>query len=182
MTTNIGWTANSRLALSHLPSSRCTPLAWSTLRGSLPLAFVYCSTLGAALIQGYTRPDGTRDTLSLKDLDKCLNLAPQLAQANLDTLISPLIDSWQLGPKCERDHECISYANRYSSGRTGPFGQVLSIARKEIFPSLETYGFDSNAVHDMCIPCWEYIKTRYQTQQKRWWKALPEMAGLVGED
>ena len=148
----------------------------------LPLAFAYCSTLGAALVQGYTRPDGTHDTLDLEDLDKCLKLAPQLAQANLDTVVGPFIDSWKPCPKCEGDRECVSYAIGYLSGYTGPFQQVTSTACKEIFPGFEAYFAHYSAFHDVCLPCREYLKAMYQARQRRWWEALPEMAGVEEEE
>ena len=83
----------------------------------LPLALYRCSILGGAVARGWTREDGTAETLNADDLERCINGYGLLREETHDFLTR--IFRFPSPPECPSPNSCqscLSYFHEKAQG------------------------------------------------------------------
>ncbi|KAI1795465.1 hypothetical protein LXA43DRAFT_1108885 [Ganoderma leucocontextum] len=70
----------------------------------LPMALMQCCTLGAEIVEGYTRENGTKETLSPADLGRCFEGKAKLLEANIRAAETLRAD--MTSDECNRPRRC----------------------------------------------------------------------------
>ncbi len=146
----------------------------------LPPALAVCCTLSAReLLRGFKRTDGTRETLSPDDLERCIDGSSNLMLASTKISLSAFSPFYSDG--CRTEDECQrgirellhSYkyhpdivANDHSFGSWAMYlgGGGLSLADGDIH---------------ICSLCQEMLKVRISTEQWLVWRNLPYHLGIT---
>lgn len=136
----------------------------------LPYALYECAVkLGGAVVEGFTREDGSVEYLSPDDLRRCIDGLPKLCKKAVS--IFDLIFDDTASETCSRKSECSKALTLASSD--------VTLRGLSADPSiLETWGelirefvYDEN----ICASCEEELLRRDREQCRAAWDALPEL-------
>ncbi len=140
----------------------------------LPTAFLSCCTLGADIVDGLVREDGTRELLSMADLGLCFVAKAQLVQEAFEGALTVLAPP--VAERCLAPSQCKKRLAHYTKGiaalsaltaRKGPLCSIM----KTLWP----HGERDNLI---CSICWTMLNERDVTHRRVLWNALTDVLGL----
>ncbi|KAI0632679.1 hypothetical protein C8Q77DRAFT_1058523 [Trametes polyzona] len=136
----------------------------------LPVALWRCCRLGSDLVYGYTREDGTRETLTFEDLGLCFAAQEKLIQAGVRARLR--IFSQKVAIKCQTSTKCkevLAKACRSLEKKTD------LVASTDLFvPYTRICGALA-----LCVTCLSEVKARDKEERRAMWKRLPSLLGIV---
>lgn len=147
----------------------------------LPIALAVCCTLGGSVVIGYERRDGTWETLSSADVERCVCASQELARGTTATFCHALVmsESDQLCAGCPDPKACAGKMRRllvsYASGaqERDLFGD------KHPFRDVRYYFGVRLNNSGVCTECKVLVKERFVAKQKELWDRLPGMMGVT---
>ncbi|RPD76886.1 hypothetical protein L226DRAFT_459128, partial [Lentinus tigrinus ALCF2SS1-7] len=147
----------------------------------LPGALMGCCMLGAELIDGFQREDGTRETLSLDDLGRCYLGRANLVEANATATLKLLRQT--LSPDCRRPERCEPTLRQL-------LGDLADIEqhKKTVFNlrwdwSWTPYVDRQDVERELCWECYRMLGKhgRQKEIHAEIYERLPEMMGVKVE-
>ncbi len=145
----------------------------------LPGALMGCCMLGAEIVDGFMREDGTRETLSLEDLARCYLGRANLMEANAIATLKLLKQT--VSPTCRRPERCeqalrhiLSELANEADDKTTPltrlrwdFGWMDFVDRTDV-------------ERDLCWECRRMLGKdgRQKDVEREIYERLPEMMGV----
>ncbi|RDX46011.1 hypothetical protein OH76DRAFT_1298918, partial [Lentinus brumalis] len=145
----------------------------------LPGALMGCCMLGAEIVDGFEREDGTRETLSLEDLARCYLGRANLMEANAIATLKLLKQT--VSPTCRRPERCeqamrhiLSELANEADDKTTPltrlrwdFGWIDFVDRTDV-------------ERDLCWECHRMLDKdgRQKDVEREIYERLPEMMGV----
>ncbi|KAI0334312.1 hypothetical protein GY45DRAFT_1380875 [Cubamyces sp. BRFM 1775] len=118
----------------------------------LPTAFICCCQLGASLVEGFEREDGSRETLISKDIALCGAVQVRLAKKHMRNALR--VCKEEVSEECTSLERCCAVLHLISSD-AGPFASVLEIAEERR--------------SELCPSCWDMLEERdYVTRSLLW--------------
>ncbi|EIW56934.1 uncharacterized protein TRAVEDRAFT_127519, partial [Trametes versicolor FP-101664 SS1] len=144
----------------------------------LPTALLECASLGAEVVHGYEREDGSRELLGAEDLGRCFQAKGRLLQESASELTSIL---WSYGagpgPDCRNKEECEKglegLCTMWSSS------VLLRLRPDVLFVEGEAeHIVCDGAGRELCRECRWRIEREVCETRKTLWDALPRIFGL----
>ncbi|KAL1938144.1 hypothetical protein VTO73DRAFT_11973 [Trametes versicolor] len=142
----------------------------------LPTAFLSCCSLGADIVDGLVREDGTREHLSMADLGLCFVAKAQLVQEAFENAINVLAPP--VSAQCTSPSQCrkrLAHYTKFLAARGTPIafkGPLYSIVRMLWPPHVKRD-------QSFCAFCWTMLDERDVNQRRALWKALTDVLGLT---
>ena len=141
----------------------------------LPPALLACCGLGASVVDGYEREDGTREYLSSEDLGRCFDARAKIVQESMKIALLVLAPEASSGCRtrrtlCERAMSKTLAALHGSVGELGCFNLFAPF-------EYERMGL-AGAV---CEACFAMVKERDLKQRKALWNSLPSILDVAVE-
>ena len=137
----------------------------------LPMALVDCLQLGATIVQGYQREDGTREYLAPADLGLCLQAQQKLIEARvnaIERIINP-----DLYDECgEEDVELVMEFHEQMRNGSIP-GYCTPVFWTPILPQLTT------RFPEICHQCRREWAAEERDQQQDIFARLPRLVGVT---
>ncbi|KAM5538743.1 hypothetical protein V8D89_007465 [Ganoderma adspersum] len=163
--------------------------------GLLPIALMRCCTLGAGIVEGYTREDGNREMLSPADLGRCFEGRVKLLEASVRA--AETLRTHTTSDECSRPQRCKAALQRFIAELVGsgdsdsPTSGVairdalcclrwdLSLSLSPRRAYLQEAGADAQAVGEekLCARCF----ARQLEEQRKIFAKLPHMMGVSVE-
>ncbi|KAM5538744.1 hypothetical protein V8D89_007466, partial [Ganoderma adspersum] len=163
--------------------------------GLLPIALMRCCTLGAGIVEGYTREDGNREMLSPADLGRCFEGKVKLLEASVRA--AETLRTHMTSDECGRPRRCKEALQRFVNELLGPedstsgdgagsLANELRCLRWDLSFSLSTrraYLQEAGAAvvedeeRELCPKCF----VRQLEEQGKIFAKLPEMMGVSVE-
>lgn len=144
----------------------------------LRTAYLTCCKLGANIVDGLVREDGTREHLSMADLGLCFAAKSRLTQEALANAI--YIFALPVSPDCTNPSACgvrlaqlTKFAGTMLAEALAFIGPFVSI-RKIMWAA-----DDKDPV--ICSHCWALIERRDAERRTELWKQLPKIFGLTDD-
>ncbi|KAI0776682.1 hypothetical protein BD413DRAFT_469202 [Trametes elegans] len=144
----------------------------------LPTALMACCTLGADIVLGLPREDGTRETLSPEDLGRCFVGRARMAQASARVAHQMFRQSVARG--CRHPACCQRVLQRLLN--------ELGDARIELVSNLDWaapwvgYVDEKDEERELCGKCYKMLEEERPRQlQREVWQVLPTMMGVSVE-
>ena len=137
----------------------------------LPTAFMACIDLGRALVDGYTREDGTLENLTLKDLGTCFQAQARLHQERVALILR--VFSLPVSKECKDSSACRTakrtalqglHANAHLLVVADPFGDYTALVK--------------GGNIGLCQECVKVLDDQYLDGRLRMWIRLPELLGI----
>ncbi|KAI0370987.1 hypothetical protein BV20DRAFT_966095 [Pilatotrama ljubarskyi] len=145
----------------------------------LPAALMECCSLGANIVHGLERPDGTRETLSPEDLGRCFVGRARMAQASARIAHQMFRQSVARG--CRHPACCLRVLQRLLND--------LGDARIELVSNLDwcaswtEYLDDKDDERELCGKCYKMLEEERPRQlQREVWQVLPTMMGITAPE
>ncbi|KAI0742393.1 hypothetical protein C8Q80DRAFT_905102 [Daedaleopsis nitida] len=143
----------------------------------LPVALAECCRLGAAIVHGFLREDGTREHLSAFDLGLCFQAKEKLIEARVEAVarvFSPdILD--------EDDENC--QADGMDASDVPDFfwtlanGSVSGLCTPHVWESVMP--LLRRSMPDVCVKCKKVLRDEELHQQRRIFQHLPALVGVV---
>lgn len=139
----------------------------------LPTALLACCTLGADVVKGFTREDGTHESLSLDDLGRCFAARMRLAEHGM--ILAATTFSPPVSDDCPRPQKCREALQTVLAKLKEP--QIAeNILDADIFSSeVRSLGW---GIVGLCAGCLGMIRGRGVEQRQALWKLLPKIMGV----
>ncbi|KAI8992828.1 hypothetical protein BD414DRAFT_482339 [Trametes punicea] len=144
----------------------------------LPTALMRCCTLGADIVHGLERPDGSRETLSPEDLGRCFVGRARMAQASARIAHQMFRQSVARG--CRHPACCLRVLQRLLN--------ELGDARIELVSNLDwcmpwvSFVEEKDEERELCGKCYKMLEEdRPRQLQREVWQILPTMMGISVE-
>ncbi len=145
----------------------------------LPLALYQCTCLGTALLDGWTRPDGTVERLSDADLRRCLNARVALASERFFLLSRVFGDTPSAGCRslklCGEQLRDVHRATMRSRVLIRAEDKMDGGVLRNWVPLTRSFADEPMS---MCGSCVEMMVERAVSGRKRLWNRLPEILGI----
>nr|VWP00171.1 Zn(2)-C6 fungal-type domain-containing protein [Ganoderma boninense] len=156
----------------------------------LPIALMRCCMLGARIVEGYEREDGTRETLSPADLGRCFEGRVRLLDASVRA--AETLRAHTTSDECSRPLRCKAALQRFiaelvgsdnaASGTATPaelcclrWDLSLSLSPRRAY--LQEAGTDAVGEDKLCTKCF----ARQLEEQRKIFARLPQMMGVSVE-
>ncbi|KAM5536099.1 hypothetical protein V8D89_010198 [Ganoderma adspersum] len=140
----------------------------------LPVVLYVCSILGGAAVHGWTREDGTVETLDAHDLELCVNGYGLLREETPDVLsriFSPIFQpGCASGPSCRASISFFHQSARRDTQRHSHLDTWHTI--------YEGWREDTGEDLPLCTHCFEILKKRENDKRLAIWRRLPTIYGL----
>lgn len=138
----------------------------------LPLALFQCCQLGAELVYGYRREDGTIDQLTTEDLVRCLEGRVALMQENAAIALN--LFRGQVSPGCTDPSSCSSALKRQRD-------DLCKVSNVHVVAGYDAFGrWDEDWIETekdgrkiFCNSCVLMLKAREEEKQRAVWRKLP---------
>ena len=139
----------------------------------LPSVFLVCIfSVGSAVVHGFTREDGTRESLTPEDLALCFAGRTRLAAARLAALLRILHPA--VSSACTGDaFRCKETMQRAIQDLEGYAESIVSQS-----PFVRYTRYVREGKLDVCAKCKEMIKEREKQEQQAIWGRLPELLSI----
>ena len=139
----------------------------------LPTAFLVCIfTVGSALVHGFTREDGTQETLSPDDLALCFATKTRLTSARIAALLRILHPV--------KSDACVSHPSyckeKLQHALQGLKDHSETMASRSPFVPYTCYVQEGTL--ELCPKCTEMVQGREKQEQREIWGRLPEYLGI----
>ncbi|RDX48943.1 hypothetical protein OH76DRAFT_614875 [Lentinus brumalis] len=135
----------------------------------LPVALAECCELGADVVNGFEREDGTRDHLAPEDLGRCIKATRNLVEARLYAMEHTVRPAVYEG--CEEG--CIHDINMFRDRVLG--GTIPGLCTTQFWRSYASLLTDE--FPDVCKRCAEEFSEEELVQQRSIFRRLPLTAG-----
>ena len=149
--------------------------------GLLPVALMCCCMLGSDISKGFTREDGTLETLSMEDLTRCFVGRAKLLEATFVAAHKTFRDT--VAPDCKNPSRCKEALQRLLHQMVEN-GDLMKDIRDLRFDNSKTeYINSTDDDRALCSRCFTMIgKTgRQQEQHREIFRKLPEMMDVQVE-
>lgn len=144
----------------------------------LPTALMDCCTLGAEIVEGFVREDGTRETLSAEDLGRCFVGRTKMAQAS--ARIAHQMFRQVVAPNCKHTTCCARVLQRMLNDIGNAKDDVISCV--DWYASWMVYVDSRDEERELCIRCYKMLEgERPKRLQKDVWQNLPAMLIITVE-
>ncbi|KAI0702673.1 hypothetical protein C8Q76DRAFT_230122 [Earliella scabrosa] len=144
----------------------------------LPTALMDCCTLGAEIVEGLTREDGTRETLSMDDLGRCFVGRTKMAQAS--ARIAHQMFRHVVAPACKHTTCCARVLQRMLNDLGEAKDDVISCV--DWYASWMVYVDSRDEERELCNRCYKMLEgERPKRLQKEVWMNLPVMLNIAVE-
>ncbi|KAI0706731.1 hypothetical protein C8T65DRAFT_577168 [Cerioporus squamosus] len=143
----------------------------------LPGALMGCCMLGAELVHGFVREDGTHETLSLEDLGRCYLGRANLVEANAMATLKLLKQT--VSPTCRRPERCEQTLRHILSELTNEVNKITLINLRWDW-SWTPFVDRSDVERDLCWECHRMLgkQERQKDIHREIFERLPEMMGV----
>ncbi|KAI0351212.1 hypothetical protein OH77DRAFT_1411475 [Trametes cingulata] len=138
----------------------------------LPTALLQCCSLGADIVKGFTREDGTHEQLSLEDIGRCFAARTILAERAILMIFRAF--SLPVSEQCKTPGRCAEGLHALLMDLQN---RVESVSHPDIFSSL----FDSDGEKDRvleCADCDSMLRQREKKLRREAWDLLPSIMGV----
>ncbi|KAL1938142.1 hypothetical protein VTO73DRAFT_11971 [Trametes versicolor] len=142
----------------------------------LRTAYLTCCKLGANIVDGLVREDGTREHLSMEDLGLCFAAKSRLTQEALANVI--YIFAPPVSPTCTNPTMCGAQLALLTKCAGTIFAEPLALIgpfvsiRKIMWAAAERDPI-------LCRHCWALLNRRDVERRTGLWKQLPNIFGLI---
>ncbi|RPD76889.1 hypothetical protein L226DRAFT_353870 [Lentinus tigrinus ALCF2SS1-7] len=144
----------------------------------LPTALMDCCTLGAEIVDGFVREDGTRETLSMEDLGRCFVGRTKMAQAS--ARIAHQMFRTLVSPTCKHTACCGRVLQRMLNELGNAKDDVISCV--DWYASWMVYVDSRDEERELCNRCYKMLEgERPKRLQKEVWQNLPAMLNITVE-
>ena len=144
----------------------------------LPTALMDCCTLGAEIVNGLVREDGSRETLAAEDLGRCFVGRTKMVQASVRIAHQMFRQTVAVG--CHKALSCQRVLQRLLNGLGNARDDVISYV--DWYASWMVYMDGREEERELCIRCYNMLKgERPKRLQKEVWLNLPAMMGVSVE-
>lgn len=144
----------------------------------LPTALLACCALDADIAHGYTREDGTRETLSADDLGRCFAARTTLAARMLTLALRIFEPRVRDSDACTGRAACarvLQHVLREVRGRADHFAHPdVFLSWLEPFEEEEVTGL----LDGCCTSCRKMLRRRDMRERLEVWLELPEITGV----
>ncbi|RPD76890.1 hypothetical protein L226DRAFT_611302 [Lentinus tigrinus ALCF2SS1-7] len=149
--------------------------------GLLPVALMCCCMLGSDISKGFTREDGTLETLSVEDLTRCFVGRAKLLEATFVATHRTFRDT--VAPDCKNPSRCKEALQRLLHQMIENADLMRDIRDLRFDNSKTDYINSTDDDRELCSRCFTMIgKTgRQQEQHKEIFKKLPEIMDVQVE-
>ncbi len=141
----------------------------------LPMAIAECCTLGSEIVNGYKRPDGTAEHLSLFDIGLCFQAKDKLVEARVHAF-QQLFES-RVRRGCTAPAADTAYFDSFYFDVTG--GAVPGLYTPNVWDSFA--GYMSARIPGVCEACKQAFIAEDLAQQQRIFDQLPTLVGVTVE-
>ena len=147
----------------------------------LPVALMCCCMLGPEISEGFTREDGTKETLALDDLARCFVGRAKLLEATFvaahRTFRSTVSDA------CRDPVRCQGALQRLLQELVEHAGMMGDIRDLRFDNSKTDYINETDEERALCAKCFAMVgkNGRQAEQHREIFKKLPEMMGVTVE-
>ncbi|TFY62734.1 hypothetical protein EVJ58_g3686 [Rhodofomes roseus] len=146
----------------------------------LPAAFYLCCQLTAEeLMEGHTRSDGTKDTLSPEDLRRCLDARAKLCTLFVTSTLGETFNHIRKNDKCSTHsrrntviHSILSDYLVLDAGDSEALHSWISAIHAH------SYKRRPKPAHPLCSACIKQLVQREEDRRERLWAGLPQLFGL----
>ena len=144
----------------------------------LPGALMACCLLGTELADGFTREDGTLETLSREDLGRCFVGRAKLMEENARATMRVLHQD--ISPECTRPESCRAFLPKLLTDLEGDMGTLCNL-RWDYHWTRYIDGADSERT--LCMECYNMLgrNGRQKEEHRRIFDQLPELMGVKVE-
>ena len=140
-------------------------------------ALYRCAVLGSAVLDGWTRDDGTVEHLTLADLRICMDAQAALARESAAIFAATFMDV--LHKDCESTKECRAGLRKLEDAMLlEEFGKRHDVLDTE---SGEKDIEERATALGVCKHCRTMLERRRKEKQREVWKRLPELFGIEDE-
>ena len=141
----------------------------------LPTALLACIfAVGSTVVHGYTREDGTQESLALNDLALCFAAKTRLTGATIAALMRIFHP--------DQYRSCLGYSTRCKEKMRGAVLDLISKDRADAVaagsPFLPYTHFVREGKLELCNSCLETLQEREKEEQREIWGRLPELLGI----
>ncbi|KAI0641031.1 hypothetical protein C8Q79DRAFT_920359 [Trametes meyenii] len=145
----------------------------------LPAALMECCTLGADIVNGFARADGTRETLSPEDLGRCFLGRSRMVQASARIAHQMFRQSVARG--CRHPACCLRVLQRLLN-ELGD-GRIELVSGLDWCAQWVGYVDEKDEERELCGKCYRMLEEERPRQlQRDVWRVLPVMMGVKVED
>ena len=142
----------------------------------LPTALMDCCTLGAEIVDGLVREDGTRETLAPDDLGRCFVGRTKMAQAS--ARIAHQMFRQTVAGGCRHSACCQRVLQRLLNELGNARDDVISCV--DWYASWMVYVDGRDEERELCMRCYKMLEgERPKRLQKEVWMNLPTMMGVA---
>ena len=146
--------------------------------GMLPTALMDCCTLGAEIVDGLMREDGTCETLAHDDLGRCFVGRTKMAQAS--ARIAHQMFRQTVASTCKHPGCCQRVLQKLLNALGDARDEVISCV--DWYASWMVYVDVRDEERELCIRCYKMLEgERTKRLQREVWVNLPEMMGVTVE-
>ncbi len=139
----------------------------------LPTALLTCCTLGANIAKGFTREDGTHESLSPHDLGLCFAARSRLAGRAV--ILAATVFSPPVSDGCARPQKCREALQTALANLKKP-QTAEQLMDADIFsPDARDLGWGNTG---QCAGCLEMVRRRDSERRFALWKLLPMIMGV----
>ncbi|KAI0742511.1 hypothetical protein C8Q80DRAFT_1188920 [Daedaleopsis nitida] len=144
----------------------------------LPTALMDCCTLGAEIVDGFTRADGTRETLAPEDLGRCFVGRTKMAQAS--ARIAHQMFRQTIAAGCKHAACCQRVLQKMLNDVGNAKDDVISCV--DWYASWMVYVDSRDEDRELCMRCYKMLEVdRPKRLQKEVWQNLPTMMNVAVE-
>lgn len=136
----------------------------------LPMALAECCELGADVVKGFQREDGTRDHLAPDDLGRCIKASRDLIEARLHA-VEAALNPWVYA--CDED--CMPNINTFRDRILS--GKIPGLCTTQFWKSYAS--LLESEFPDVCDACIKAFSEEELEQQRRIFARLPELVGVT---
>lgn len=140
-------------------------------RSLLPTALLHCCMLRGATVRGFEREDGSREQLTLDDIELCFVAKSRLIRESVR--IALCVFEPTASRQCKKISECVFVFNALVRALQK---HVEDIATPDPFAPF--YAILSETRKELCSQCADMIKERDLHERRAAWDRLSEMLGI----
>ncbi|KAI0632747.1 hypothetical protein C8Q77DRAFT_841886 [Trametes polyzona] len=149
----------------------------------VPSALMVCCQLGAELVTGYAREDGTRETLAPDDLGRVFAAKARLLQANVRA--THRVFAQVVSPSCKRSKTCAAVIARLLGKLVDDETVIDSFRWSSLWETyinkVDTEGEEER--RQLCTHCYRMVTwSRPEDFQRELFSDLPSMMGVTVEN
>ncbi len=135
----------------------------------LPTALLICVYIKEDVMQGFEREDGTRETLALDDIGRCLKASGAIRQATVGGVVRTFRD--KVCTACKKQDSCMAALRRALQGLDKSNWLLHSCPIRLMPDDL----LDPKEKLGTCADCTSMVKRRSRKERAALWDRLPDL-------